>query len=441
MRGWLKTALLHALLIFAVATTFGQSSAYAQSNVSSKSYKFYVLYEEFEDHDKARDYILNYDLNSVIVYSEGLYFVAKGPLTTQEQISSAIAEVGRKAREQGICRRFDSTPAGRAPRGYMSTGFKRNYSDYDPQKYLGITEVNLNDDRPIPVFDLSGISAFLGTRVKFYQAVECPVSEVNRDFWELTNGEMSRQYLDITDIRQSGNWRSIDVIQDYDYAANARDDKNNKFNYFSKQFEYVFECDLEEVNYAIIQNEMYFIGGFTQGEMMHHSEYFRVSDVRSPIIAEALFKVCSMPSRSAEIQSLAMYAEQIAKTRAKDEELAAKAYEESVEQAEYEEANAPRGYFLSCSGDEEYQNTIVRAVNCKSYNSILSSLQWAWQTLRQQKPEFEDTCYDAILQLKKLASTAPHVIPDAASGFLTRCNIGLAWVNGPSKAQSARRAK
>ena len=438
MRSWLRTALLHALLIVAAVTTFGHSSVSAQSNGSPTLNKFFVLYEEFEDHDKARDYILNYDLNSVIIYSEGLYFVAKGPLTTQAQISSAIAEVGRKAREQGICRRFDSTAAGRAPRGYMSTGFKRNYSDYDPQKYLGITEVNLNEDRPIPVYNLSGL---LGTEIKFYQSLQCPISEVNPDFWELTNGEMSRQYLNITDIRKSGNWRSIDVVEDNDYAANGRDDKNSKFTYFSKQLEYVFECDLEEVDYAIVQNEMYFSGGFTKGEMIHYSEYYRVSDVRLPILAQALSQICSMPTRNEEIQSLAIYADQIAKTRAKDEQLAAKAFEESARQAAYDEANTPRGYFLSCSGEEEYQNTIVRAVNCNSYNSILSSLQWAWQTLRQQKPEFEDTCYNAILQLKKLASTVPHVIPDAASGFLTQCNIGLAEVNGPSKAQSKRRTK
>lgn len=436
-RCWTQLAVSRTLAAISLAAVLLASPASAESKRVQSRFSSFVITEQFKDHDEARDYILNYDLTAVMVYSEGRYYVAKGPLTNQEQISSAIAAAGRTARQQGSCRRFAATPGG-SLRGFWSTGFKKNYSDYTPQKYRGISEVNLQDDRPIAVYDLSGISSFYGTDIKIYQSVDCPTSFVNPDFWEQAKGEMSRQYFDITDIRQSGSWRSIDVIEDYDYKAKKKDSEGNDFTYYSKQLEYIFQCDLEKVDYAIIQNEMYFSGGFTEGEMLYYSDTYSVSRLDFSSTINALTKICSMPAQSRGIDYIDMYNKAISDRRDRDQKLAEKAAEEELRQLEYEERNAPRGYYLSCYSDDEYQNTIVRRVNCSNANSILSSLQWAWQTLRQHKPEFADTCYNAIADLRRLASTAPHVIPDAAGGFLGQCNIGLAWVKGPSKAQSSR---
>lgn len=415
-----------------ILSALGPYPAFGQQIQAKPQNYSFVPYEVFKGHDEARDFILNYDLTSVMIYVLGEYYVAKGPLKNQDEISSAIAAAGRWARQQGICRRFASTKPLFGLQGHYSRGFKKNYSDYDPKKYVGITVHNIHEDRAIPVYDIPS------THVKFYEYVQCPESNPNSDYLEFLKEEMSRQYFDVTDIRKSGNWRSIDVIEDYDYNKKGKNDKKEEFSYYSKQLEYIFQCDLGKVDYAIIQNEMYFSGGFTEGEMLYYSDTYSVSRLNFGSTINALTKICSMPAQSQGIDYIDMYDKAISDRRDRDQKLAEKAAEEELRKLEYEERNAPRGYYLSCYSDDEYQNTIVRRVNCSNANSILSSLQWAWQTLRQHKPEFADTCYNAIADLRRLASTAPHVIPDAAGGFLAQCNIGLAWVKGPSKAQSSR---
>lgn len=106
---------------------------------------------------------------------------------------------------------------------------------------------------------------------------------------------------------------------------------------------------------------------------------------------------------------------------------------------EAEEANRPRGYYMVCQGKAAPADMNIKTVNCSSRSELSAALRWAWNAIRQERPDFAKTCIEAIGQIDQQSDA--EVIRQAAPGALARCNTGLGFLSGPSRAQAGKARK
>lgn len=85
------------------------------------------------------------------------------------------------------------------------------------------------------------------------------------------------------------------------------------------------------------------------------------------------------------------------------------------------------GYHLHCKGNAQNPKLQNIEVDCKNAGAVVKILGASWETLRRQKSQFEDTCWEAYEQAKESAAQFQNqTLSDVSRGWFARCNMGLA---------------
>lgn len=90
------------------------------------------------------------------------------------------------------------------------------------------------------------------------------------------------------------------------------------------------------------------------------------------------------------------------------------------------------GSLLICNGDPQIDGHKNILVNCKDPSSVVNTLGQAWISLKNQKSQFENTCYEAYSKAKEIINipnmdprSTVNIISQASRGYFARCNMGL----------------
>jgi hypothetical protein len=80
-------------------------------------------------------------------------------------------------------------------------------------------------------------------------------------------------------------------------------------------------------------------------------------------------------------------------------------------------------------------------VNCQDPNEVTRNLAKAWALLDSKRSEYAKDCLNVFAQAKNLASSTNtvNVLRQAASGYFASCNLGLGYIEGPSKKSAAKK--
>lgn len=251
--------------------------------------------------------------------------------------------------------------------------------------------------------------------------------------WEKMPPTMFPYLVDVNGMLVGQEWREYSTI----FAMKSSVKVGDKLIEYDYKIErQIASCPYRFDQYGVLLGTIYFKGKSPDNKLVHFELNPRGIYEPSPQKVDIDF-ICSI-QKTGNYDISAENMKYIAEVRREHAPILAD-LKKQRQREEAEEANRPRGYYMVCQGNAVPANMNIRTVNCSSPGEVNAALRWAWNAIRQERPDFAKTCMEAIYQIEQQSNA--EVIRQAAPGALARCNTGLGFLSGPSRVQAGAKRK